>query len=87
MYEVPSGNDRFELEVNPPFGEEKILVYASSTELGKINLQAAGAVYEVKTKASDVGTKTRGIVLKEKTGDNEPTESFYEGKVTIKTLP
>lgn len=87
VYEIPSGNDRFELEVNPPFGEEKILVYASSTELGKINLQSAGSVYEVKTKAKDVGMQTRGIQLKEKTGDFKPTESFYEGKVTIKTLP
>lgn len=87
VYEIPSGNDRFELEVNPPFGEEQILVYASSTELGKINLQAAGAVYEVKTDAKDVGAHTRGIKLKEKTGNSKPTESFYEGKITIKTAP
>lgn len=87
IYEIPSGDDRFELEVNPPFGEEKILVYASSTELGKINVQAAGAVYEVKTDVADVGVKTRGIHLKEKTGDSKPAESFYEGKVTINTLP
>lgn len=87
VYEIPSGNDRFELEVNPPFGEEKILVYASSTELGKINLQAAGSVYEVKTDAENVGMQTRGIQLKEKSGAGKPTESFFEGNVTIKTLP
>lgn len=87
VYEIPSGNDRFDLEVSPPFGEEKILVYASSTELGKINLQEAGSVYEVKTKAKDVGMQTRGIQLKEKTGAGKPVESFFEGKVTIKTLP
>ena len=28
VYEIPSGNDRFELEVSPPFGEENIVVYA-----------------------------------------------------------
>lgn len=87
VYEIPSGNDRFELEVNPPFGEEKILVYASSTELGKINLKAAGAVYEVKTDAENVGMQTRGIQLKEKAGTGKVAESFYEGNVTIKTLP
>ncbi|MGV8059726.1 MAG: DUF4384 domain-containing protein [Smithellaceae bacterium] len=86
IYEIPSGNDRFELEVNPPFGEEKILVYASSTELGKINVKAAGAVYEVKTDAEDVGVKTRGIQLKEKSGESKPTESFYEEKIIIKTF-
>jgi hypothetical protein len=87
IYEIPSGNDRFELEVNPPFGDEKILVYASSTELGNISVQAAGAFYEVKTDAEDVGVKTRGIQLKERSGGSKPTESFYEGKVTIKTTP
>jgi hypothetical protein len=87
VYEIPSGNDRFELEVNPPFGEEKILVYASSTQLGSINVRDAGTVYEVKTDAADVGVKTRGIQLKKKTGGSKPTEAFFEGKVTIKTRP
>jgi hypothetical protein len=87
MYEIPSGNDRFELEVNPPFGEEKIIVYASSTQLGKLNVQTAGDVYEVKTSAKDVGIKTRGIQLKEKEGNSKPAEAFYEEKITIKTVP
>jgi hypothetical protein len=87
IYEIPSGNDRFELEVSPPFGEENIIVYASSTELGDIKLKNAGAVYEVKTGAEDVGVKTRGIQLKEKSSGAKPTEAFYEGKTTIKTNP
>ena len=87
IYEIPSGNDRFELEVNPPFGDEQIVVYASSTELGKLNLQEAGSFYEVKTKTKDVGIQTRGIQIKQKTGDVKPAESFYEEKLTIRTLP
>lgn len=87
IYEIPSGNDRFELEVNPPFGEEKILVYASSTELGDINVQEAGSVYEVKNNAEDVAFKTRGIQLKAKSQGSRPAEAFYEEKVLIKTLP
>ena len=38
IYEIPSGNDRFDLEVSPPFGDENIVVYASSSELGNIKL-------------------------------------------------
>ncbi|MEN6624066.1 MAG: DUF4384 domain-containing protein [Smithella sp.] len=87
IYEVPSGNDRFELEVNPPFGEEKILVYASSTELGNINVQEAGSVFEVKNNAEDIAIKTRGIQLKAKSQGSRPAESFYEEKILIKTLP
>jgi hypothetical protein len=85
IYEIPSGNDRFELEVGPPFGDENIIVYASSTELGEIKLKKAGEVYEVKTGAEDVGVHTRGIQLKEKSGNDKPAEAFYEGKVTVKT--
>lgn len=87
VYEIPSGNDRFELEVNPPFGEEKILVYASSTELGNINVQEAGSFYEVKNNAEDVAVKTRGIQLKAKSQGARPAESFSEEKVAINTLP
>jgi hypothetical protein len=86
VYEIPSGNDRFELEVSPPFGEENIIVYSSRTPLGDINLEDLGGVYEVKTKASDVAVKTRGIKLKEKTGGKEPASSeFFEGKVSVQT--
>lgn len=87
IYEIPSGNDRFELEVNPPFGEEKILVYASSTELGNLNVQEAGSVYEIKNNAEDIAIKTRGIQLKAKSQGSRPAEAFYEEKVLIKTLP
>jgi hypothetical protein len=87
IYEIPSGKDRFDLEVTPPFGEESIIVYASSTELGKISVKPAGAVYKIKTRADDVGVRTRGVQLKEKTDGDNPAEAFYEGKVTVKTTP
>jgi hypothetical protein len=87
IYEIPSGNDRFDLEVSPPYGDESIVVYASSTELGDIKLKQAGAVYQVKTKANDVGLKTRGVNLKEKVAGGKPTEVFFEDKVTVTTSP
>lgn len=86
VYEIPSGNDRFELEVNPPFGEENIIVYSSIAPLGEINLKDLGGVYEIKTKANDIGVKTRGIKLKERSdGKDSATSEFFEGKATIKT--
>ena len=86
VYEIPSGNDQFELEVSPPFGEEKVLVYASSSPLGDLILRAAGGVYQVKTEAKDVGEKTRGVKIWEKGNRKESGASeFYEGALTIKT--
>jgi hypothetical protein len=86
IYEIPSGNDRFELEVSPPFGEENIVVYSSLTQLGDINLEDVGGVYQVKTKANEIGVRTRGIRLKEKAGGKEAASSeFFEGKAIIRT--
>jgi hypothetical protein len=85
-YEIPSGRDKFELEVNPPFGEESIIVYASVSELGDLNLKEEGAVFAVKTKSKDIGVKTRSIKVKAASngGADAPAE-FSEGTVTVKT--
>ncbi len=86
IYEIPSGTDKFELEINPPFGEESILIFASVSELGDLNLKQEGAVFAVKTKSRDIGIKTRSVKIKDVSKDmtQEPAE-FAEGAVTIKT--
>ncbi len=86
VYEFPSGNDRFVLEVTPPFGQERIIVYAGTNPLGDIDLEVAGSVYEVKTKQQDIGIKTRGVKLRLKEGTKEAgAAEFFEGGVTIRT--
>jgi hypothetical protein len=86
IYEIPSGTDKFELEVNPPFGEESIIIFASVTELGDLNLKQEGAVFAVKTKPRDIGIKTRSVKIKDVSPGNaqQPAE-FSEGAVIIKT--
>ncbi|MDO9567635.1 MAG: DUF4384 domain-containing protein [Candidatus Desulfaltia sp.] len=86
IYEIPSGKDRFDLEISPPFGEENISVYASTSPLGKIDLNSQGGVYFVKTKANDIGARTRGVSLTGKsTGKTGYASEFYENKAEIKT--
>ena len=86
IYEIPSGNDKFELEVNPPFGEENIIVYASVSELGDLNLKEEGSVYAVKTKSKDIGIKTRGVkITTGGQGNAVQSAEFSEGKVVVKT--
>jgi hypothetical protein len=86
VYEIPSGNDQFELEVSPPFGQERIILYAGSSPLGEINLKNQGGVYEVKTKSGDVGIKTRGVKLQEKgSAASSSASEFYESKAVLKT--
>lgn len=87
VYEVPSGPDRFELEVTPPFGEEGIILYASTEELGEIELEEAGAVYAIKTVLKDIGEKTRGIKIvskgKPSAGEFVEEESGGQDKIII----
>lgn len=83
IYEIPSGPDRFELEVSPPFGEEDIILYASTEELGEIELEESGGVYTVKTVSRAIGEKTRGIKIVGK-GKSIAGE-FVEENVKVKT--
>jgi hypothetical protein len=83
LYEIPSGNDKFDLDVIPPFGEEEFIVYASTNRLGDLDLQSAGSVYKVMSKFKEVAEKTRGIKIVEK--GNGAAAEFFEEKVTIKS--
>jgi len=85
VYELPSGKDRFELEVSPPFGEENIIVYGSTAPLGEIEVQTRGGVYQVTSKAKDVAVRTRGIKLVEADGKQKPSE-FSETSTALKTV-
>jgi len=86
IYEIPSGNDRFDLEISPPFGEENISVYASTSPLGEIDLHTQGGVYFVKTKPNNIGARTRGIKLTGKFTDKSGYASeFYENNAEVKT--
>ncbi len=83
IYEIPSGQDRFELEVTPPFGEEDIIVYASTGELGSVELEPAGGVYKIRTKLEELKDKTRGVQIIQK--GQSRTSEFYETKLIIET--
>lgn len=86
IYEIPSGNDRFDLEVTPPFGKEDILIYAGTSALGDINLATQGDVYQVLSESADVPLLTRGLKVQEKTGGRKDLPSeFSEEALSIST--
>ncbi|TAN42641.1 MAG: DUF4384 domain-containing protein [Nitrospirae bacterium] len=85
VYEIPSGGDKYELEVSPPFGEENVIIYSSTSQLGDINLKTEGGVYYVDTKAKDIGNKTRSVKIKSLSDKKSVVSEFYEGKATVRT--
>jgi hypothetical protein len=84
IYAIPSGKDRFELNVEPPFGEENIVVYASTAELGEINLEEAGGVYRVRTAEAEISIRTRGVKITGEVGKSASNE-FYEENIRVRS--
>jgi hypothetical protein len=86
VYELPSGNDHFALEVTPPFGQEDIVMYAGTSPLGDINLATQGDVYRVVSKSSDVPWLTRGLKIQKKAdGRKDLLSEFSEEALSIRT--
>jgi hypothetical protein len=87
VYEIPSGGDKFDLEVSLPFGEESITVYAGTSQLGEIEVEQAGGVYAIKTRSANISTMTRGVKLKEKEagGSQKVPAEFSDANVNLKT--
>jgi len=85
VYTLPSGKDGYELEVGPPFGDEKIIVYASTEELGDIKLDDAGAVFLIAEKPEDTGVLSRGIKINKKESKTTQAAEFFEQVLLIKT--
>jgi hypothetical protein len=85
VYTLPSGPDHYELTVTPPFGSEKIILYASTAELGDVAVEDAGAVYTIAEKIKDTGVKTRGIKITKKQGKDTSAAEFDEQALEIVT--
>jgi hypothetical protein len=88
VYELPSGDDRYDMEVSPPFGSEGVTVYASTAPHGNLEVEASGAVFDVKTRHADIPIDTRGIKLsaKESGGGSRPAAAqFFEAGTELRT--
>ena len=85
VFSLPSGKDSYELTVEPPFGSEKIVLYASTGELGDVRVEDAGSVYTIGEKPEDTGIKTRGIKITKKDGKSAQAFEFDEQVLEITT--
>lgn len=63
VYEVPTGDDRFDLTVQGPFGSERLVLYASTSPLGPLDTANLGPVLQVKDETADIARRTRGIAV------------------------
>jgi hypothetical protein len=85
IYAIPSPEDQFELEVEPPFGKEAIVVYGSTAPLGEIDLTPDGGVYKINTESEKIAVKSREVFLSEKIEVRSRGVSLKEKKPGQKT--
>lgn len=87
VYRIPGEGDRFQLEAVPPFGEDRIVVYASEVPLGDVNLDPAGKGLGIyRGSARSLGERSRGISVTGAGGSSGGSGAeFYEAAWTLST--
>ena len=94
-YRIPDAQDRFNLIVSPPYGEDQIVVYASDVPLGDVDLEPlGGGLEQFKGTQKEIGVKTRGIQVSPAGpgsggGSGSPSmgAEFYEASWSLTTGP
>ncbi len=89
-YQVPGPGDRFSLQVTPPYGQERIVVYASETPMGEIPMKSlGGGLKEYQGSNEDLAFRVRSIQPVVRPGGSMTSGStgFYEASWVVETEP
>ena len=87
-YKIPSDQDRFDLEISPPFGDEEIILFADCQPLGHVQTRSLGSVYAVETPYHRLGSAIRGPTAGSNNDNrSNATEEFLEKTIKIVTGP
>ena len=65
--------------------QRDIVVYSSTTQLGALNVEAQGGVFEIKTRPNDIGIQSRGVKIVGSPEKKSAASEFFEEKVVVKT--
>ncbi|WP_432734570.1 DUF4384 domain-containing protein [Maridesulfovibrio sp. FT414] len=86
VYEIPGHNDSFTLQITPPLGEEKLILYTSTSPMNGYQGQRSGDLLVIEGKSSELGTTTRGLtVLKGNKSQKKAAKAeFAEAEVKVK---
>lgn len=86
VYRIPDGADQFTLRVVPPFGEDRIVVYASEVPQGEVPLEPAGSgLHRYRGLKTDLDTGTRGVTIVSKKAGGPAGADFYEANWIVST--
>jgi hypothetical protein len=86
IYRIQDTGDRFVLRASPPYGRDRIIIYASEAPLGDVAMEAVGqGLNRFRGNVGSLAAKPRGIQLEPDTSGSTPAASFYEGVWTFMT--
>lgn len=85
VWQVPDENDTFELVVDPPFGNEQVILFASSADMGNASVESFGAdLFTIQGTLDEYASQTRGLKIQEQPDGSSGAE-FYEANCKILT--
>ena len=88
IYKIPDAGDQFDLTVSPPFGKDKVVVYASEVPLGQVAMSSIGqGLSAYGGDQQSLAVSTRGISVTSKTSGAAapPIAEFFEASYEITT--
>lgn len=87
VYEIPSYKDCFEIKADGSATEESIILYASTSQIGDLEVERAGNVFTVKTTAKELPQKVREIKFDTKLGQKgNLMAEFIEKTLKLKII-
>lgn len=86
VYTIPDKGDHFDLKVAPPYGEDRLVVYASEVPLGKVVTDSVGqGLRQYRGLQKNLAVETRGIKVTGSGIDLDSGAEFYEATWTLTT--
>ena len=87
-YRIPDAQDQYSLAVSPPYGTDRIVVYASEGFMDRLPTQTIGGGLGVfQGTKTDLSRKARGINIQaKKAGEPDQGVEFYEAQCSFSTV-
>ncbi|MBW2018832.1 MAG: DUF4384 domain-containing protein [Deltaproteobacteria bacterium] len=86
VYKIPDEGDHFDLKVTAPYGEDKIVVYASEVPLGQVTMEGVGqGLSRYRGSRESLAVMTRGIKVVPGAPGSQSGAEFYEATWTLTT--
>ena len=84
LYRIPDEGDRYQLDIRPPFGTIRFIVYATRLPMSQVNLQpTSGGIFKYRASQKAFGRSVRHVIPE----GEERSAEFCEAAWEIRAVP